>query len=80
MITVKLKTVHGTIENFTTDKYMVSPVKDMHPDILDVKVYAGSKCIIHKKRHFQVIYKKFIYKPIQQELKPEDGNEDKKEA
>lgn len=73
MVTVRVKLVDGNIEVFTTDKYMVSSVKDMHSAILDAKVYAGSKCIVHRHRWFQKFYKKFIYKPVQQELKPEDA-------
>lgn len=65
MVTVKVKTVHGTTEIFETEKYIISTIKDMHPDILEVSVYFGDKRIAHSKRHFQGIYKKFFYKPLQ---------------
>ena len=79
MITVRVKLVDGNIEVFTTDKYMVSSVKDMHSAILDARVYAGSKCIVHRKRHLQWLYKKFQYKPEQEELKPEGEEKTKPE-
>ena len=71
MITVKVKLVHGSVEVFNTERYLLSPVKEMHPDILEVWIYAEGKKLAHLKRHFQKIYKKFFYKPVQQELKPE---------
>lgn len=71
MVTVKVKTVKDTIEVFTTESYTVGPKKDLHPDLLDVKVYIGTKCVKHVKRHFQRFYKKFLYKPLQTELKQE---------
>lgn len=74
MITVKVKTIHKTTEIFETQNYVVCNAKECHPDILDVKVYVGTKCIKHVKRHFQWFYKKFLYKPVQQELKPDMEN------
>lgn len=71
MITVKVKLVHGNIEVFETESYNLSPVKQMHPGILEVWVYAEGKKLAHIKRHFQKFYKKFLYKPVQEELKPE---------
>lgn len=73
MITVKVKLVDGNTDIFTTEKYMVSSIKEMHPAILDVQVYADRKRLIHRRRYFQWFYKKFLYKPVQQELKPEDA-------
>lgn len=68
-MTVKVKTINENIETFTTEQYIIGPNKDMHAAILDVKVYAGSHCIVHRRRHFQWIYKKFLYKPEKEELK-----------
>ncbi len=68
MITVKVKLVDGNTDIFTTDRYTVSTIKQMHPAILDVKVYSGRKLLIHKRRHFQWFYKKFQYIPVQEEL------------
>lgn len=79
MITVKVKLVDGNTDIFTTDKYMIAPIKQMHPAILDVKVYADRKLMIHKRRAFQWFYKKFQYKPVQQELKPEGAEAPKPE-
>ena len=69
MFICKVKTVHGTTEIFETEKYIISTVKDMHPDILEVSVYSGDKRIAHSKRHFQGVYKKFFYKPLREEVK-----------
>lgn len=70
-MTVRIKNIDGNVETFETKEYLVSKKKDMHPAILDVRVYAGSRCIVHRHRWFQKFYKKFIYKPVQHELKPE---------
>lgn len=70
-MTVVLKTVRGVTEIFDTQSYMVAKKKDMHPDILDVKVYAGGKCVKRVKRRFQAFYKKFLYKPLPPEAKKE---------
>ena len=71
MVTVKVKTVKNTIEVFSTESYIIGAKKDLHPNLLDVKVYAGSRMVCHIKRHFQWFYKKFLYRPIQTELKQE---------
>ncbi len=70
-MTVRVKNINGNVETFTTEQYIVCKKKDMHPAILDVRVYAGSRCIVHRRRWFQRFYKRFIYKPVQTELKPE---------
>jgi len=72
MVTVKVKTVKNTVEVFNTESYIIVQKKDLHPDLLEVTVYAGSKCVMHIKRHFQWFYKKYLYKPLQTELKPEN--------
>lgn len=64
MVVVKLKMVNGGTEVFSTERFSLSPVKDMHPDILDAKVYADRKLIARKKRLFQWLYKKYFYKPL----------------
>ncbi len=69
MVTVKVKTVNNTIDVFNTESYVIGPKVEMHPAILDVRVYAGSRCIFHRRRWFQKIYKKFLYKPLQTEQK-----------
>lgn len=71
-MTVRIKNIDGNVETFETKEYLVSKKKDMHPAILDVRVYAGSRCIVHRHRWFQKFYKKFLYKPVQTELKPEN--------
>lgn len=64
-MTVKLKLVNGNCEIFKTESYVVSKVKDLHPDILDCKVYADNgKLLIRRRRLFQRFYKKHQYKPL----------------
>lgn len=71
MVTVKVKTVRDTVEVFNTESYVIGKKKDLYPDLLEVTVYAGSRKVFHMRRWFQSFYKKFLYKPIQTELKQE---------
>jgi hypothetical protein len=72
MVTVKVKTVKDTIEVFNTESYVIGKKKDLHPDLLTVDVYAGSRKVYHMRRYFQWFYKKFLYKPERVELKQVD--------
>ena len=64
-MTVKLKLVNGNYEIFKTESYVVSQTKDLHPDILDCKVYADNgRLLIRRRRLFQRFYKKYQYKPL----------------
>lgn len=63
MLIVKLKMVNGQTEIFHTEGYIVSTIKEMMPEILEVKVYIGNKVIKRSRRKFQWFYKKFLYKP-----------------
>lgn len=78
-MTVKAKLVNGNIETFDTPNYVLGPAKEMHPDIISVKVYSGSKLIASRSRLFPAIYKKFIYKslpvPEPAPLTPEEQQE-----
>lgn len=76
MVTVKVKTVRDTVEVFNTESYVIVKKKDLHPDLLEVTVYAGSRKVYHMRRWFQKFYKKFLYKPVQQVLKPEGAPEE----
>ena len=78
MVTVKVKTIHDTVEVFNTESYTIGNKKNLHPDLLEVTVYAGSRKVYHMRRWFQKFYKKFLYKPIQTELKQEETNPSKK--
>lgn len=71
MVTVKVKTVHNTVEVFNTESYVIGKKKDMHPDLLTVDVYAGSRRVCHMRRRLQWIYKKFLYRPAVEEIKRE---------
>ena len=67
MLIVKLKLVNGRTEIFQTEGYIVSTVKEMMPEILEVKVYIGNKVIKRSRRKFQWFYKKYLYKPSPKE-------------
>lgn len=67
MLIVKLKLVNGRTEIFQTEGYVVSTIKEMVPEILDVKVYIGNKVVKHSRRKFQWFYKKYLYKPLPKE-------------
>jgi hypothetical protein len=64
MVVVKLKLVNGNTDVFLEEKFSLCPVKEMHPDILEAKIYADGRLIASKKRLFQWVYKKFFYKPL----------------
>lgn len=70
MLVVKLKLVDGNVQIFSTENFVVTPVKDMMPEILDVKVYSEGKVIQHTKRKHQWYYKKYVYKPTPKEEQP----------
>ena len=64
-MTVIVKLVNGSTEIFNTENYVLSKTKDMHPDILDCKVYHDSgKLLAHCRRAFPKFYIKHIYKPL----------------
>lgn len=66
---VKVKTVSGTTEIFETDKYVISTKKELHPDILEGVVFTNNGKRLKKiKRYFQWLYKKFLYKPVNETL------------
>ena len=71
-MTVRIKTVKGDVEWFMTANYTIANLKEMHPDILDVKIFTDlGKRLYHKRRPFQRFYKRFKYKPLtQQEEQP----------
>ena len=77
---IKVKLVNGTTEYTQTDKYAFSKLEDCHPAILEATLYTdqGKKLHTLKRRH-QKRYIKYEYKPIQQELKPEDAKPEPKD-
>lgn len=52
----------GTKEVFETSNYRISTVKDMHPMIVSVSVYADGRRIAHISRRFKFFYKHFTFK------------------
>lgn len=72
-MTVKAKLVDGTFDIFTTEKYTVSTLENMHPAILEVEVFADcGKRLIKLKRKHQKRYIKYEYKPLPEEEKAEE--------
>jgi hypothetical protein len=60
---VRVKRVDGFVELFSTDKYMLTTVKELHPAILRVDVFTDNgKRLVYVKRPFPFIYKHFIFK------------------
>ena len=69
-MTIRLELVNGSTEMFETDKYVVSSIKDLHPDILKAEVYSDfGKKIASIKRPHQKRYIKYEYKPLPEKEK-----------
>ena len=61
---IKVRRVDGFVELFSTDKYTLTTVKELHPAILRAEVFTdGGKRIACIKRPFPFIYKHFVFKP-----------------
>ena len=62
---VKVILVDGTVQYFETPNYALSPVKTMHPDILEVKVYTNhGRLLARRRRKNWKHYIKYEYKPL----------------
>lgn len=59
---VKTELADNTIEIFETNNYKISTIKDMHPMIVSVSVFAAGKLIKKIRRPFSFIYRHFIFK------------------
>lgn len=71
---VNVKLVGNRREIFTTESYIIGPMKDLHPDILEVTVYTDNdKKLAHIKRPHQRHYEKYEYKPLPQDLGKADN-------
>ena len=70
-MTVIVKNGDGTKSCFETSSYLISTEKAMHPAIVSVKVYSGTKLIAKKSRRFPWWYKHITFKSakVQNELK-----------
>lgn len=69
-MTAKIKLIDGNFECFDTDKFFLEKKKNMRPDVLEVSLYSNSgRRILHFKRRFHRIYKKYFYKPLPQNTK-----------
>lgn len=79
---VKVKLVNGSVGIFTAEKYLLSRLEDMHPDILEAKVMTDKGKVIAKlKRRRQKHYILHEYKPLpaEENQEPEPVPEEKKE-
>lgn len=76
MFIFKFKLVDGSIQLAEKDSFELSPVANMHPDLLEVTAYTSEgKRLVKIKRHFQRYYIKHKYKPLPpEEKKQEDGS------
>jgi len=63
---VKVKLTGNRRQMFHTNEYIMGPLKDMHPDILEATVMTddGKKKLAHVKRPHQKHYEKYDYKPL----------------
>jgi hypothetical protein len=71
---VRLKLTGSRRQIFHTNEYILGPVKEMHPDILEVTVTTddGKKKIAHAKRPNPKYYEKYEYKPLPPAEPPQD--------
>lgn len=60
-MTVKTYLVDGTKELFETQNYKISTIKDLHPMILKVEVFADGKRIEKLYRKHKFFYKHFTF-------------------
>lgn len=61
-MTVKIELADGTTEVFETNNYRISTLKDFHPMICSVEIYAGTKRIKKFSRGFKFFYRHFTFK------------------
>lgn len=68
---IKIERADGQIEIYESGNYLITKIKDFHPIICKVTVYAEGKKIKNVKRPFCFIYKHFIFKSkkVQEHLK-----------
>lgn len=80
---VKIKLTKNRRQAFHTNEYLLGPVAEMHPDILELTVYTddGRKKLMHAKRPHPKHYEKYEYKPQPpQDPIPPQEPEDKQPA
>lgn len=69
-MTVKAIRADGVVEIFETANYQISKKEDMHPALLKVVVYSGTKIIASVTRKHPLFYKyfKFGTKEVQDKI------------
>lgn len=70
-MTVKVLDIDGNIECFESNGYRLGSIKEMHPRILEVRLFAGGKQIVRKSRFCRLVYKYILFKTkkVQDKLK-----------
>ena len=70
-MTVKVLDIDGNIECFESNGYRLGSIKEMHPRILEVRLFAGGKLIVKKARFCKLVYKYILFKTkkVQDRLK-----------
>ena len=74
---VKVKLTGKRRQLFHTNEYLIGSIDQMHPDILEAKVYSddGRKKLAHVKRPHPKHYEKYDYKPLPPPQDPEPQQE-----
>lgn len=74
---VKVKLTGKRRQLFHTNEYLIGTIDQMHPDILEAKVYSddGRKKLAHVKRPNPKHYEKYDYKPLPPPQDPEPPQE-----
>ena len=74
---VKVKLTGNRRQLFHTNEYLIGPIAEMHPDILEATVTTddGRKKLAHVKRPHPKHYEKYEYKPLPPPQDPEPPQE-----
>lgn len=61
---IKTKFIDGVTVVGTTDRYTDTPKKEWISEIIEITLYTDNgKKLLHRRRHFKLLYKKFKYVP-----------------
>lgn len=71
---VKVKLTGNRRQMFHTNEYLMGPIAEMHPDILEATVTTddGRKKLAHVKRPNPKHYEKYEYKPLPPQAPAQD--------
>lgn len=61
---IKTRFIDGSVMAAHTEHYSLGTTKDMIAEIMEITLYTDTgKKLLHKRRHFPKMYKKFKYVP-----------------